>query len=39
MRPETINLIIVHEPPVIEFLDEIEKQRWRFFVNEVSEKN
>ncbi len=39
MRPELIDSIIVHEPPVIELLDEIEKQRWRSFVKEVYKKN
>ncbi len=38
-RPELINSIIVHEPPVIELLEETEKQRWRFFVNRIYEKN
>lgn len=39
MRPELIDSIIVHEPPVIELLGETQKQRWRSFVNEVNEKN
>ena len=38
-RPELIDSIIVHEPPVIELLGETEKQRWRSFVKEVYEKN
>lgn len=38
-RPELIDFLIVHEPPVIELLDEIEAQRWRSFVNEVYNKS
>jgi len=39
MRPELVDSIIVHEPPVIELLGETEKLRWRSFVKEVYEKN
>jgi pimeloyl-ACP methyl ester carboxylesterase len=38
-RPELIDSLIVHEPPVIELLGEIEKHQWRSFVKEVYEKN
>jgi len=38
-RPELINSLIVHEPPVIELLHEPESQRWRSFVQEVYDKS
>jgi pimeloyl-ACP methyl ester carboxylesterase len=38
-RPELIDSIIVHEPPVIEVLGETEKQRWSSFVKKVYGKN
>lgn len=38
-RPELIDFLIVHEPPVIELLKETEVQRWRSFVNEVYDKS
>jgi hypothetical protein len=38
-RPELIDFLIVHEPPVIELLNETEARRWRSFVNEVYEKS
>jgi pimeloyl-ACP methyl ester carboxylesterase len=34
-RPELIDFLIVHEPPVIELLQETESRRWRSFVEEV----
>ncbi|HKR74033.1 MAG TPA: alpha/beta hydrolase [Candidatus Nitrosocosmicus sp.] len=38
IRPNIIDFIIVHEPPVIEILPETEKLRWRSFVKEVYDK-
>jgi pimeloyl-ACP methyl ester carboxylesterase len=38
-RPELIDSLIVHEPPLIELLHKTETQRWRSFVKEVYEKN
>jgi pimeloyl-ACP methyl ester carboxylesterase len=34
-RPDLIDSLIVHEPPVIGILHETEAQRWRSFFNEV----
>lgn len=34
-RPELIDFLIVHEPPLIELLQETESRRWRSFVEEV----
>ena len=34
-RPELIDFLIVHEPPVIELLQETESRKWRSFVEEV----
>ncbi len=38
-RPELIDSLIFHEPPVIELLHETEAKRWRSFVNEVYKKS
>ncbi|HKO64391.1 MAG TPA: alpha/beta hydrolase [Candidatus Nitrosocosmicus sp.] len=38
-RPELINSLIVHEPPLIELLNEPESQIWRSFVKEVYNKS
>jgi pimeloyl-ACP methyl ester carboxylesterase len=38
-RPELIDFLIVHEPPVIELLPESKAQRWRSFVDEIYTKS
>ena len=38
-RPELIDFLIVHEPPVIELLPEPKAQRWHTFVDEIYTKN
>ncbi len=39
-RPELIDFLIVHEPPVIELLpDSDARRRWRAFVNEIYTKS
>ncbi len=39
IRPELIDSLIVHEPPVIELLGENEARRWRSFANDIYHKN
>lgn len=34
-RPELFDSLIVHEPPVIELLQETEAQKWRSFFNKI----
>jgi pimeloyl-ACP methyl ester carboxylesterase len=38
-RPELIDSLIVHEPPVIELLHETEARKWRSFFNKTYEKS
>lgn len=38
-RPELIDSLIVHEPPVIELLNETEARKWRSFFNKTYEKS
>jgi pimeloyl-ACP methyl ester carboxylesterase len=38
-RPEVIDFMIVHEPPVIELLSDSEAQRWRTFVDKIYMKS
>jgi pimeloyl-ACP methyl ester carboxylesterase len=37
-RPDLIDFLIVHEPPVIELLPDSDAQRWRTFVDEIYTK-
>lgn len=37
-RPDFIDFLIVHEPPVIELLPDSDAQRWRTFVDEIYTK-
>jgi pimeloyl-ACP methyl ester carboxylesterase len=38
-RPEVIDFMIVHEPPVIELLSDSDAQRWRTFVDKIYMKS
>jgi pimeloyl-ACP methyl ester carboxylesterase len=38
-RPELIDFLIVHEPPVIELLRQTETERWHSFFQEVHDKS
>ena len=38
-RPELVDFLIAHEPPVIEALPDSDAQRWRVFVDKIYAKN
>ena len=38
-RPELVDFLIAHEPPVIELLPDSDAQRWRVFVDTIYTKN
>lgn len=38
-RPDVIDFMIAHEPPVIELLSDSDAQRWRTFVDEINTKS